>query len=112
MTPAWLLVGGAVVAEVLAALLLRRSDGFTRALPAGGALMSFGLAFWLISRALLALPVSSVYPVWAGGGTAGAAVLGIVLLGERVHRYKIAGIACVVAGIVLLNLPAASGLAH
>jgi small multidrug resistance pump len=112
MTPAWLHVCAAIVAEVTAALLLRRSDGFTRPLPAAGALVTFALAFWLISRALLVLPVSSVYPVWAGGGTAGAALLGIVLLGERAHRDKIAGIACVVAGVVLLNLPAAGGLAH
>jgi small multidrug resistance pump len=107
MSAAWLLVAAAIVAEVSAAWLLRRSDGFANAMPAVGALAAFALAFYCVSRALVDLPVSNVYPVWAGGGTAGAALVGVVLLGERIHRDKFLGVVAVVAGIVLLNLTAA-----
>ncbi|MEQ8660129.1 MAG: SMR family transporter [Gammaproteobacteria bacterium] len=106
---AWAWVGGAIGAEIAAALLLRASDGFRRVVPTLCALGAFSAAFYLVSRALLALPVSSVYPVWAGGGTAGVAVLGIMALGERVHPLKTTGVALVVAGIVTLNLAGAPG---
>jgi len=106
LSPAWLLVSGAIAAEAAAALLLRRADGFQRLLPGLLALGTFGLAFYLVSRALLDLPVSIVYPVWAGGGTASVALLGMAWLGERANPAKLIGIAFVVLGMVLLNLAA------
>jgi small multidrug resistance pump len=50
--------------------------------------------------------MSIVYPVWAGGGTAGVALVGMAALGERGGLLKVSGIALVVAGIVLLNVAA------
>lgn len=105
---AWFLVGGAIIAEVTAAIMLRASEGFAKLVPAVAALTAFGAAFYLVSRALVHLPVSTVYPVWAGGGTAGVALIGIAFLDEKLHVLKALGVTCVVAGIVLLNLAAAS----
>lgn len=104
MAHAWLLVGGAIVAEVTAAIMLRSSEGFRRLVPTVLAFAAFGSAFYLVSLALLNLPVSTVYPVWAGGGTAGVALVGVLWLGERAHLVKGIGVALVVAGIVVLNL--------
>ena len=106
MTAAWLLVAGAIVAEIAAALFLRRSDGFSRWRPAVAALCCFGAAFYVVSLALTRLPMSVVYPVWAGGGTAGVAVVGVSVLGEAGGLQKLGGIVLVVAGIVLLNFAA------
>ena len=103
----WLLVGSAIVAEVAAALGLRFSDGFAKPLPTAFALAAFGSAFYLISLSLVHLPVSTVYPVWAGGGTAGVALVGVLVLKERAGIWKGVGIVLVVAGIIVLN--AASG---
>ena len=107
MNPAWGLVLGAIAAEAAAALGLRRSDGFRRWLPAVTSLLAFALAFYLVSRALLSLPMSLVYPVWAGGGTASVALIGIIWLRERANPAKLVGIGLVVAGIVVLNLASA-----
>ena len=104
---AWLLVGGAVAAEITAAILLRSSDGFTKPVPTVAALAAFGLAFYLISLALVNLPVSTVYPVWAGGGTAGVALVGVLMLGERANVAKGVGVVLVVAGIIVLNIGSA-----
>ena len=100
----WLFVGLAVIAEIAAAFSLRYSNGFTKPLPTILSLLSFSCAFYLISLALLKLPVSSVYPVWAGGGTAGVALLGIIILKEQKNVLKIIGITMVVTGIVMLNI--------
>ena len=50
------------------------------------------------------LPVSVAYPIWAGGGTAGVALVGILILGEQLTSLKALGIALVMAGVVLVNL--------
>lgn len=104
MSFAWLLLAMAVAAEITAAMSLRASAGFTRPWYAALALGAFGAAFYAISLVLRELPVSVAYPVWAGGGTAGAALLGVAVLGERASWRKVAGVVLVVAGITALNL--------
>ena len=103
MSYSWLWVGLAICFEISAALSLRYSNGFSKPLPTITALLTFGSAFYLISLALTELPVSLVYPVWAGSGTAGVALLGIVMLKEKVNSGKLIGIAFIVTGIVTLN---------
>lgn len=109
MNTGWLLILGAIAAEAGAALGLRKSQGFTKVGPTLFSLGAFALAFFLVSRALLSLPVSLVYPVWAGGGNASVALIGILWLRERANGSKLLGIALVVAGIVLLNLTSSGG---
>ena len=104
MSYAWLLVGLAIVAEISAAFCLRFSNGFSKPLPKALALAAFGSAFYLISLALVNLPVSTVYPIWAGGGTAGVALLGVLILREKANLEKGLGIVLVVTGIVILNI--------
>jgi small multidrug resistance pump len=111
MLTAWVLVGGAIVAEITAAIMLRSSDGFKNLMPSLLALGAFGAAFYLVSLALVDLPVSTVYPVWAGGGTAGVALVGVLMLGEKSSAPKILGVMMVVAGIVVLNLASAGQIA-
>lgn len=103
---AWLLVSLAIAVEIIAALSLRFSQGFTKPLPTVVALGAFGSAFYLISLALVTLPVSTVYPVWAGGGSAGVALLGVLALREKANVEKGLGIVLVVTGIVTLNIAA------
>lgn len=103
MTSAWMLVGLAVIAEIAAALGLRLSNGFTKPVPSILSLAAFGLAFYLVSLSLVDLPVSVVYPVWAGGGTAGIAVIGTLVLKEGGGPWKAIGTLLVISGIVVLN---------
>lgn len=111
MSSAWFLLGLAIAAEITAALALRFSDGFTKPLPALLALAAFGSAFYLISVVLQSLPVSIVYPIWAGAGTAGVALLGVLALRERANLATGAGVVLVIAGIIVLNLSSAGASA-
>lgn len=100
---AWLLLGLAVCFEITGALGLRLSEGFTLLLPAGIALAAFTLALYFVSHVMKKLPVSVAYPIWAGGGTAGVALLGVVLLGESINLLKLVGIALVFVGVIMIN---------
>jgi drug/metabolite transporter (DMT)-like permease len=53
--------------------------------------------------------LSLVYPIGRGTGALLAALAGIVILGERPGAVAIAGIACIVAGIVVIGIPDRTG---
>lgn len=102
--PAWALLGLAVCLEIAGALGLRFSEGFTLLLPTVIALVAFTLALYLVSHVMKKLPVSVAYPVWAGGGTAGVALVGVLMLGEAISTMKIVGILLVIGGVILVNM--------
>lgn len=104
MRSAWVPMGGAIVAEVCATLLLKASDGFGRPLVGVLALAGFGLALWLLSAALQRLPISVAYPVWIGVGSVAVTGAGAVLFGEHLGVGALLGIALVAGGVVVLNL--------
>ncbi len=101
---AWLLLGLAVSFEITGALGLRFSQGFTLLIPTALALTAFALALYLVSHVMKELPVSIAYPIWAGGGTAGVAVIGILALGEGLTPFKALGIGLVMIGVILVNI--------
>lgn len=53
--------------------------------------------------------LSLVYPVGRGTGALLAALAGILLLGERPGPLTLAGIGCIVAGIIAIGIPGARG---
>ncbi len=102
-TRTWLLLGLAIAGEIAGVLGLRFSEGFTVVVPAVVAVAAFTLALFLVSKVMKQLPVSVAYPIWAGGGTAGVALIGVLALGEDFAGLKALGIILVVAGVVLVN---------
>ncbi len=104
---AWLLLAGAIVAEVAATTALKLSAGLTRWLPVVVVVLGYLLSFVFLAWALrLRLQVSVAYAVWSGAGTAAIALIGALWLREPLTPLKVAGIALVVAGVVVLNLAA------
>ena len=99
----WLLLALAVCLEISGVFGLRYSEGFTLVIPTSIALFSFALALCLVSHVMKTLPVSIAYPIWAGGGTAGTAILGIWLMGEEINYLKALGILLIILGVVFVN---------
>jgi len=104
MTKTWALLAFAVCLEIAGVICLRFSKGFTLLVPTAIAIIFFIFALFLVSRVMKKLPVSIAYPVWAGGGTAGVALLGIIVLNESADLMKILGILIVMTGVILINI--------
>lgn len=106
---AWISLVAAGLLEVVWALALKRSDGFSR-LPET---VVFGVAIAasmaLLAIALRSLPVGTGYAVWTGIGAVGTAIVGIVVLGESAAALRIVSIALIAAGIVGLALAGSGG---
>ncbi len=100
----YLLLALAIAAEVCATSCLKLTDGYTRLWPTLGVALGYVLSFVLLGRALTRIPVSVAYAVWSGAGTAAVAAIGAVAFGEPMGRPQWAGIALVIAGVVVLNI--------
>ena len=101
---AWLLLVVAGVLEVVWALGLKYSDGFTRAGPSAVVVVGAAASFWLLAVAMRVLPAGTAYAVWVGIGAAGTALLGRVLLGEPATAARLVCILLIVAGVLGLKL--------
>lgn len=100
---AWVLLVVAGVLEIVWALGLKYSDGFTKPVPSVVVVVGAAASFWLLSLAMRVLPAGTAYAVWVGIGAAGTAVLGMVLLGEPATAGRLACIVLIVAGVLGLK---------
>lgn len=103
---AWAYVLIAGILEVVWSFSLKASDGFTKLLPSVATVFFMILSFVVLAQGMKSLPLGTAYAVWTGIGAVGAALVGIVVLGEAASLMRIAGIAFIVTGIVLLKLAA------
>ncbi|WP_036116872.1 DMT family transporter [Lysinibacillus sphaericus] len=94
----------AIVAEVFASSMLKRTEGFTRIWPSVGVVVGYAAAFYCLALTLQVIPIGTAYAIWAGLGTAVTAIVGVVLYKEQFNRKKVIGILCIILGVVVLNL--------
>jgi len=101
---AWAYIIAAGVFEAVWALALKQSDGFSKPLPTIVFLVFLVASMILLAIALRSLPVGTGYAVWVGIGAIGAAVGGLVFLGEETSWQRLVPIALIAAGVVWLAL--------
>jgi quaternary ammonium compound-resistance protein SugE len=101
---AWIVLLAAGVLEIGWAIGLKYTDGFTRLWPSVATIAAMAVSLLLLGLAVRSLPVGTAYAVWTGIGTAGTALLGILLLGESADPLRLVFIAMIVAGAVGLKL--------
>lgn len=101
---AWLLLVVAGLLETAWALLLKQSEGLTRLPQTAAFLVCLVVSMALLGQALKSLPVGTAYAVWTGIGAAGAAVAGMVWLGEPRTALKLVSLCLLLAGILGLRV--------
>ncbi len=93
--------------EVVWAVGLKYTEGFSRLWPTVGTVLAMVLSVWLLGVAMKVLPVGTAYAVWVGIGAVGTAILGIYLFGESANIGRIMSLVLIVAGIIGLKLSTA-----
>lgn len=104
---AWVLLFVAGLLEVGWSIGMKYTDGFTRLWPSVFTGAGIVASMMLLSYAARTLPIGTAYGVWVGIGAAGAAVLGMVVLGEPATAARIFFICLLLVAVV--GLKATSG---
>ena len=100
----WLILTIAGLLEVVWAVGLKYSEGFTRFWPSVGTIIAMVLSVVLLSLAMRSLPMGTAYAVWVGIGAVGTVIMGIFLFNEPTSAMRLISVAMIIIGIVGLKL--------
>jgi len=101
---AWIMLLLAGLFEVVWAVAMKQSHGFTRLWPSLITLAGSIASFVLLSAAMRSIPLGTAYTIWTGIGAVGAFVVGIAALGEQVNTMRVVAAVLIVSGLVLMKL--------
>lgn len=100
---AWIYLFIAGLMEIVWAIGLKYTQGFSRLGPSLVTVAAMIVSFLFLARALVNLPIGTAYAVWTGIGAVGTALLGILLFGESRDPLRLLCIALIVFGIAGLR---------
>lgn len=101
----WLYLALAIVAEVVATLSLRATDGFRKKRWIIPMAVFYALAFFLLALTLAAgMPVAVAYGIWSAIGVALIALLARVIWKEPLTPRMILGLVLIMIGVILVEV--------
>jgi len=103
---AWIYLLLAGLFEVVWAIGLKYTEGFTRLWPTLGTVTAMIVSIVLLALAVKTLPIGTAYAIWTGIGAIGAVAFGIVLFGDPATLPRLLCVALIVVGIAGLKLTA------
>ncbi|POF29339.1 SMR family transporter [Roseibium marinum] len=100
----YLLLCGAIVAEVIATSALARTENFTRLVPSVITVVGYAVSFWLLSYPIRVLPTGIVYAIWSGAGVVLITLVAWLVFHQKLDLPAILGLGLIVAGVVVINV--------
>lgn len=103
---AWIYLFGAGILEIVWAVGLKYTNGFTKLIPSAITISAMVVSMYLLALAARSLPIGTAYAVWVGIGAVGAAIFGIILLGEPTTPLRLFFLGLMLVSIIGLKLTA------
>lgn len=101
---AYLLLGVAIVCEVIGSSFLLKSQGFTRLLPSAMVIVLFSVAFFLLSHVVKTIPLGVAYAIWSGVGIILTAVIGYIFFKQSLDAAAMIGMLMIISGVLVIHL--------
>ena len=94
----------AALLDIVANLLLAKSQGFRRKFMGFASLGMVGLAFYALSLAVRDMDLAVAYAMWGSFGILGTSLGGWLFFKQRLKPCAFAGMGLLIAGMLLLHL--------
>jgi small multidrug resistance pump len=104
LAQAYVYLGVAIVAEVIATTALKASDGFTRLLPTAVTAVGYAIAFYCLAITLRVIPTGVAYAIWSGVGIVLISLAGWIVFRQSLDLPAMIGMGMIIAGVVVINV--------
>ncbi|QQK79105.1 multidrug efflux SMR transporter [Salicibibacter cibi] len=100
----FILLGIAVIFEVIATTNVKLAAGFTNGWPTVLVFIGMFAAIYFLSKALVYIPLAIAYAIWVGAGTGTVALIGLIAFDEALGPVRITGLLLVIIGVGALTV--------
>lgn len=100
----WLCLLLAIILEVIATSLLKASDGFRLWKLVVASLALYTGSFYLLSLALVTIPLGVAYAIWSGLGIFAVTLIGTIIYHDKISIPGYLGILFIIMGVIVTSL--------
>ena len=100
----WLMLLLAGIFEIIWAIAMKYSNGFTVLIPSIVTAITYILSAVFLALALRYLPLGVAYVMWVAFGIIGTTILGVFLFSEKLTVLQIISIILIIIGVIGLKL--------
>lgn len=100
----WIYLLLAGVFEVVWAIGLKYTNGFTKLVPSLITLSGMVVSFMFLSQAVKSIPIGTAYAVWTGIGVIGTVLLGMIFFSEPHNFPRMFFLGLIIIGIIGLKI--------
>ncbi|WP_250129880.1 SMR family transporter [Jeotgalicoccus sp. WY2] len=97
-------LAGAIISEVFGSSMMKVTAVNNSKKAIIGIVAGYALAFYMLSLALLTLPLSFAYAAWSGVGTMLTAIIGFAIFKEEIRPTTVIGIIILIIGLILMRV--------
>ena len=101
---AWFYLIIAGIFEVVWAISLKYTNGFTRPLPSFITVVGMVISFYFLALATKVLSIGNAYAIWTGIGAIGTVIIGMIVFNEPINTLRVVFLLLILLGIVGLKL--------
>ena len=100
---AWIWLLGAGIVEIVMAISLKYSEGWTRLGPSLLGVAASVISIGMLTMAIKTLPIGTAYAIWTGIGAIGVTLIGILFFQEGASLLRLGCMALIFIGIIGLK---------
>ena len=104
MSPGYIYLTIAIIAEVVATSALKASAEFTKLGPSLIVALGYSVAFYMLSLCLKDIPVGIAYAIWSGLGIVLITLIAWLLYGQKLDAPALLGLGLIIAGVATIQL--------
>lgn len=100
---AYLFLGVAIIAEVIATSALKASENFSRPVASIITVLGYIVAFGFLSLTLRTMPTGIAYAIWSGVGIVLITIVSWVLFKQHLDTAALVGLGFIIIGVIVIN---------
>lgn len=97
-------LAGAIISEVFGSSMMKVTAVNNSKKAIIGIAAGYIFAFYMLSLALITLPLSFAYAAWSGVGTMLTAIIGFAIFKEEIRPTTVIGIIILIIGLILMRI--------
>ena len=103
LTQAYILLGVAIVGEIIATGSLKATDGFTKWTPSLISILAISICMFTMAHVVKILPIGITYATWSGVGIIALSLIGVFKYKQIPNLATTIGLVLIVIGVIIVN---------